>query len=226
MLGPFSASRKLPSIRMIFYCIRHGESCYNAEGRLQGQSATPLSPLGLKQAEAMAMALRSQPITAIYASPLPRAMQTAEALGVVLGLAVIPDDRLMEINVGILQDLMHREIADRYPVETATWRASDPDYRIPQGESRRDLMIRGRAAFDDIRATDHEQVAVVSHGGLLAAVFKSLLDVPAGRNPFTLFNASISQLVWKREPKLLTINEVDHMRAAGCEWISNRGDFF
>ncbi len=89
---------------MIIYCIRHGESCYNAEGRLQGQSATPLSPLGLRQAEAMAMALRAQPIAAIYASPLPRAMQTAEALGRAIGVAVIPDPRLMEINVGIVQD--------------------------------------------------------------------------------------------------------------------------
>ncbi|HEY4309584.1 MAG TPA: histidine phosphatase family protein [Pirellulales bacterium] len=211
---------------MLIYCVRHGESCYNAEGRLQGQSATPLSPLGLRQAGAMATALAAQPITAIYASPLPRARQTADALGAALGVTVTLDDRLMEINVGILQELMHNEIADRYPVETAAWRASDPDYRIPQGESRRDLMVRARASFDEIRATGHEQVAVVSHGGLLAAAFKSLLDVPAGRNPFTLFNASISRLVWNHEPKLLTINEVDHLRAAGCEYIANRGDFF
>jgi probable phosphoglycerate mutase len=211
---------------MLIYCVRHGESCYNAEGRLQGQSATPLSPLGLRQAAAMADALAAQPITAIYASPLPRARQTADALGAALGVTVTLDDRLMEINVGILQELMHHEIADRYPVETAAWRASDPDYRIPQGESRRDLMVRARASFDEIRASGHEQVAVVSHGGLLAAAFKSLLDVPAGRNPFTLFNASISRLVWNHEPKLLTINEVDHLRAAGCEYIANRGDFF
>ena len=132
----------------------------------------------------------------------------------------------MEINVGIFQELMHHEIADRYPVETAAWRASDPDYRIPGGESRQDLMIRGRAAFEAIRAAGHEHAAVVSHGGLLAAAFKALLDIPAGRNPFTLYNASISQLVWAREPKLLTLNQVEHLFAAGCEVITNRGDFF
>ncbi|HVU89944.1 MAG TPA: histidine phosphatase family protein [Pirellulales bacterium] len=211
---------------MIFYCIRHGESCYNAEGRLQGQSATPLSPLGLRQAEALAEAMHAHAITAIYASPLPRALQTAEAVGRELRIAVTPDARLMEINVGILQELLHHEIADRHPEVTAAWRASDPDYRLPGGESRRDLMVRARAAFDEIRAAGHEEVAVVSHGGLLAAAFKSLLEVPAGRNPFTLYNASVSRLIWKHEPKLLTINEVDHLRAAGIEWIANRGDFF
>jgi len=211
---------------MIIYCIRHGESCYNAEGRLQGQSATPLSPLGLRQAEAIAAALGGQPIAAVYCSPLPRTMQTAEPLARALRLPVTTDPRLMEINVGIFQELLHHEVPDRYPAEAAAWRVSDPDYRIPGGESRRDLMVRGRAAFDEIRASGHEQVAVVSHGGLFASAFKALLDVPAGRNPFPLYNGSISQLVWAHEPKLLTLNQVDHLRAAGCELITARGDFF
>jgi 2,3-bisphosphoglycerate-dependent phosphoglycerate mutase len=211
---------------MIFYCVRHGESCYNAAGRLQGQSSTPLSPLGLRQARATADALAGQPISAVYASPLPRALQTAEPLARALGLQVETDPRLMEIDVGIFQELLHSEIADRYPAETASWRGSDPDYRIPGGESRRDLMIRGRAAFEAIFAAGHEQVAVVSHGGLFASAFKALLEIPAGRNPFPLYNGSISQLVWEREPKLVTLNQVDHLRAAGCELISTRGDFF
>jgi len=211
---------------MLLFCVRHGESCYNAEGRLQGQSHTPLSALGQRQAQAAAGALRGRPIEAIYTSPLPRALQTAEAIGRELGLPVITDPRLMEINVGIFQDLLHVEIADRFPTESTAWKASDPDYRIPQGESRRDLMVRGRAAFDEIRAQGHDQAVVVSHGGLIAAAFKALLDVPAERNPFTLYNASISQLIWQREPKLLTLNEIEHLRAARLDVITNRGDFF
>ena len=73
-------------------------------------------------------------------------------------------------------------------------------------------MARGRAAFDEIRAAGHDHVAVVSHGGLFASAFKALLDVPAERNPFPLYNGSISQLVWQREPKLLSLNQVDHLR--------------
>ena len=211
---------------MIIYCVRHGESCYNAEGRLQGQSATPLSVLGRRQAGAIAATLGVQPIGAVYSSPLAQAHQTAEPLAQALGLTVLTDPRLMEIDVGIFQDHLHSEVADRYPSETARWRASDPDYRIPNGESRRDLMIRGRAAFEMIRESGHDQVAVISHGGLFAAAFKSLLQIPAGRNPFPLFNASISQLVWAGEPKLLTLNQVDHLHAAGCAIVSTRGDFF
>lgn len=211
---------------MIIYCVRHGESCYNAEGRLQGQADTPLSPLGLRQAETLAVTLRAYPITAVYSSPLPRAVQTAEPIARALGISVVHDPRLMEINVGIFQDVLHRDIPERFPAESAAWRSSDPDYRIPGGESRRDLMLRGRAVFESIRATEHDQIAVVSHGGLFGAVFKSLLDVPANRNPFTLYNASISQLAWVSEPKLVTLNQVEHLRAAGCELISTRADFF
>ncbi|KKK94352.1 hypothetical protein LCGC14_2683730, partial [marine sediment metagenome] len=65
---------------MLLYCIRHGESTYNAEGRIQGQSDVPLSELGRRQGEAVAAALRAEPVEAIYSSPLRRAMQTAEPL--------------------------------------------------------------------------------------------------------------------------------------------------
>jgi len=211
---------------MLIYFIRHGESCYNAEGRLQGQSQTPLSPLGLRQAESVAAALAQEPIEAIYTSPLTRAMQTATPLARALGVTPIADPRLMEIHVGMFQDLLHTEIAERYPEETAMWRGSDPDYRIPGGESRRDLMTRGRAAFDAIVAGGQKTVAVISHGGLLAAIFKSILDVPADRNPFSLYNTSISQVVVGNEFKLLTLNNVDHLRPTGCETIHTRADFF
>ncbi|MBI2825787.1 MAG: histidine phosphatase family protein [Planctomycetia bacterium] len=212
---------------MIVYCVRHGESCYNAEGRLQGQSHTPLSPLGRRQAEALAATLGGRPMAAVYSSPLARAVQTAEPVARALGLSVETDPRLMEIDVGIFQDLLHAEIPEKHPAETAAWRASDPDFRIPGGESRRDLMLRGRAAFDAIRAREHAEVVVVSHGGLFAAVFKSLLEIPAERNPFTLANASISELAWAaREVKLLTLNQVDHLHAAGCAGPAIRGDFF
>lgn len=211
---------------MILYCVRHGESCYNAEGRLQGQSHTPLSPLGLRQAQAVAEALRELPIEAVYASPLPRAMQTAEPLAQALSLSVIPDPRLMEINVGIFQELLHSEIDALHPQEAAAWRASDPDYRIPGGESRRDLMERGRAAFEAIRAAGHEHAVVVSHGGLIASALKSLLQIPPQFNPFPLYNGSVSQVVWRHEAKLLSLNQVEHLRTAGCELLHTRAEFF
>src|SRR5690554_6197641 len=136
---------------MILYLIRHGESTYNSEGRIQGQTDIPLSPLGLRQAEAVADALSTAPIEAVFCSPLQRAMQTAQPLADRLGLVPQPDDRLKEINAGIFQGLLWKEIEQRFPAEAGPWRAQQADFVIPNGESRRQLMVRGLAVFQAIR---------------------------------------------------------------------------
>ena len=200
---------------MLFYLIRHGESLYNAEARIQGQSDVALSPLGLRQAEAIANALADERIDAVFASPLRRAMQTAEPIAARLGLTIQGDDRLKEIHAGIFQGLLWAEIEDKFPDAARPWREQHPDFVIPGGESRRALMVRGRAVFESIRESAFRRVAVVSHGGILAASLKALLRVPAEINPFSLYNASISKLAWSETIKLLTLNQLDHLRAAG-----------
>lgn len=210
---------------MIVYCVRHGESTYNLEGRLQGQSDEPhLSPLGQKHAQALAATLGELEIEAIYSSPLTRAMETARPLAEILKLPIQTDDRLKEINIGIFQGTLAAELADRFPQEAARWRSQDADFRIPQGESRRELMLRAQAAFDDILASPHRHVVVVAHGGVLAAAFKSLIGVPAERNPFMLYNGSISTLESTTQIKLMTLNQIDHLRAAGCALATRTGD--
>jgi len=210
---------------MLFYLIRHGESSYNAEHRLQGQSNEPvLSTRGRQHAQSVAAALAALPIEAVYSSPLRRALETARPVAEALKLPVVTDDRLKEINIGIFQGLLASEIGERYPQETASWRSQDPDYRIPGGESRRELMRRSEAALRAVRETEFQQVAVISHGGALAAALKALLGVPAERNPFTLYNGSISQLEWAGQIKLVTLNQTDHLRLAGCELATQTGD--
>ena len=200
---------------MLLYLIRHGESLYNAEGRIQGQSDVALSPLGLRQAQAIAEALAEEQIDAIFASPLERAMQTAEPIAAKLGLKIQPDDRLKEIHAGIFQGLLWAEIEAKFPDSAAPWREQQPDFVIPGGESRRALMVRGLAVFESIRESPFRRVAVVSHGGILTAALKAVLRIPAEINPFSLYNASISKLAWNERIKLLTLNQLDHLRAAG-----------
>lgn len=209
---------------MILYCVRHGESTYNVEGRLQGQSDTRLSPLGARHAEAIAATLGKLEIAAVYSSPLSRAMETARPLAAALKLPIVEDARLKEIDIGIFQGTLAVDLADLFPEEAARWRSQDPDFRIPRGESRRDLMIRAEAAFHDIRASGHSHVAVVAHGGVLAAAFKALLGVPAERNPFMLYNGSISMLDWGNQFKLMTLNQIDHLSAAGHALATRTGD--
>ncbi len=121
------------------------------------------------------------------------------------------EPRLMEINAGIFQGHNWAELEEKYPEETARWRSHDADYRIPGGESRRDLMQRSGAAFRAIRELGYASVIVVAHGGSLGAAFKSLLGVPPARSPFELGNGSISTVHWEAEFKLLTLNETTHL---------------
>lgn len=209
---------------MILLCVRHGETTYNAQGRIQGQLDTPLSPLGHLQSQALATALARLPIEAVYASPLRRAMDTAVPIAEAAGLAVRADDRLKELHAGVFQDLLPEEMERRYPLDAARWRSLDPDFRIPGGESRRDLAERGLAAIEAIRGTGHAYAVVVSHGGLLTAVLKALLGVPPDRHPFMLFNASISRLQWSSSVRLLTLNELEHLRTDGFALESRTGD--
>lgn len=207
---------------MLLYCIRHGESSYNAEGRIQGQSDVPLSELGRRQSAAVAKALDNLPIDAIYSSPLRRAMQTAEPIAEALKLAIQTDPRLMEVHAGEFQDKLRIQLEDEYPEEMARWRRGDPDFPLPGGETRRQLMQRGGEAFQQIAGGGHEQVVVVSHGGLLAAALKALLEIPAGRHPFLLHNGSISQLdLTDGDVKLRLLNRIDHLRDVG---FAGRGD--
>lgn len=206
---------------MILYCVRHAESVYNGEGRIQGQADPPLSQTGLAQAAALAAGLKQFPrVDALFCSPLQRAMQTAAPISDALGLEIRTIDQLKELNAGIFQGKRWDEIEELYPEEARTWKSLEPDFVIPGGESRRQLMHRGRAALESIRRSGFERVIVVSHGGLLTAALKALLNVPADTNPFMLMNASVSQLVWPSADstavKLLTLNETWFLRDAGC----------
>jgi len=203
---------------LILHCVRHGESTYNVEGRIQGQSERPLlSGLGRRQSEAAAAALAGEPIEAIYASPLRRALETAEIISRAVGRAIRIDPRLKEIDVGIFQDQLRADLEEDHAQALARWLSGDPDFVIPGGESRRQLAERGRAAFADIRRSGHEQALVVSHGGLLVSTIKSLLGIPLRDPPLALENCSISTLAWHGDGRveLLALDRVEHLAAVG-----------
>jgi probable phosphoglycerate mutase len=134
------------------------------------------------------------------------------------------DDRLKELNAGVFQTLLPSEMAERYPVETARWKSHDPDFQIPGGESRRQLMQRGGAALEDILRTNCDVAAVVAHGGVLTAAFKQLLGIPADRSPFMLYNGSINVIEFNGQVRLLELNRIDHLRTADGALTTRMGD--
>lgn len=196
---------------MFLYLIRHGETEFNASGRIQGQSDSRLSDVGRRQCELVAKVLEHVALDAVYTSPLQRAVESARCLAEPRGLELMVEPLLMEINAGIFQGLDWDEINTRYPAESKLWKSHDPDFRIPNGETRREVMVRARDALDGIRQTAHRHVAIVAHGGWISSAIKSLLEVPAHLAPFELDNGSISRVSWGKQIKLLTLNETAHL---------------
>ncbi|NLY02313.1 MAG: histidine phosphatase family protein [Rhodopirellula sp.] len=208
---------------MIVYCVRHGESTYNAENRVQGQSDVPLSELGRRQSEAVASELAMRPIGALYSSPLRRAMETAEPIAGRLGLRIRSDARLKEVDVGVFQDYLRTELSELFPEELARWESSDPDYAVPGGESRSDLAGRGIAAMNEIAHGDEPEVVVVAHGRLLVETLRRLIGSAPDGIPPSLRNGSITTVESHREGRweLRSVDAVEHLRGVG---LAGAGD--
>jgi probable phosphoglycerate mutase len=159
--------------RVIF--IRPGETQWNKDGRWQGHVAVPLNAHGRIQAERLAKFVRNTGITALYASDLRRALDTATILATALGLQAIPDARLRERHIGIWQGLTQDEVQAWYPVEFQQLRNSPDEYQVTGGESRKDVAQRMKAAFDDIVAQPGETIGIVTHTTAIRALLGVLL---------------------------------------------------
>ncbi|MEV4625186.1 histidine phosphatase family protein [Micromonospora sp. NPDC049523] len=144
---------------------RHGNTDWNADNRVQGQTDTPLNALGLEQAAAAAALLAELKPDAIVASDLQRATRTAEALAALTGLPVRTDARLRERFYGQWQGLTMAEVAARFPTEHARWRNGDADPGC-QVEALDDLAKRIGTAFQAAADVKPGGTTVVAtHGG-------------------------------------------------------------
>ncbi|QRP98273.1 histidine phosphatase family protein [Corynebacterium sp. FDAARGOS 1242] len=160
--------------------IRHGQTTYNATGRMQGHLDTELSEVGLSQARAAADLLVDKQITAIVSSDLIRARDTAAVIGEKLGIKVDVDKRLRETHLGDWQGMTSAEVDEQYPGARAIWR-HDPTWAPPQGESRVDVATRARPVIDELMRAhpewDEGAVLVVAHGGAISALTCHLLGL-------------------------------------------------
>ncbi|MGH6623031.1 MAG: histidine phosphatase family protein [Burkholderiaceae bacterium] len=186
--------------------IRHGETAWNAEHRIQGHLDIPLSPTGVQQAVRLAARLSGEPIDAVYASDLDRAASTAAPLAERLGLAVHADVRLRERSFGLLQGLTLQEIAERHPAQFAHWRQRDIDWTPPGGESAREFIDRVLLGISVVAEAGHRCAVVVTHGGVLDVVYRSAhamsWDAPRGH---VMLNASINRLQASAPPLRLSV---------------------
>lgn len=199
---------------VVTHWVRHGETEWNRARRIQGQTDSPLSELGQAQAAATAGVLRDRPAVALYTSDLGRAKATAQVLGTALGQRPQLDARLRELDYGELEGMTWSEVQQTHTTLYQALRRGSTDVRPPGGESRRDMLERAQAFMAEVRRLHQEdEVVVVSHGGVLAHLFRTVLGIPHHvRAGFRIPNCGISTFVHDGfEWNLRTWSRVDHL---------------
>lgn len=197
--------------------IRHGETEWNRDQRVQGHQDVPLSETGREQARRLRDRLHAEP-DVIYTSDLQRAWMTAEILAQ-NAVGVIPEARLREVGMGRFEGLSIPEIRLKFPVAWTAWRRDAIRHRPPGGETLEDLQARVFAAVGD-RLPRHpgQTVALVTHAGVVRVLVCGLLRVGLEVYPhLRVDNASITRFEFRAQgPSLVGFNEVGHLRDFGA----------
>ena len=177
--------------------IRHGQTAWNADSRIQGHTDIALDAVGQWQAERLAQALGDEPLQAIYSSDLGRARQTAAPLAARQGLQIQVDAGLRERGFGAFEGLSFAQIEQRWPEQALAWRQRDPDFGARGGEVLRDFRDRVVATVERLaRGHRGQSIALLTHGGVLDLLYREAtrvaLDAPRS---WQLANAGINRLL-------------------------------
>ena len=201
------------------WLVRHGETPWNVERRVQGWEDIPLNGTGVGQAQALGRHLAQLQATgteidAIYTSDLRRAHQTAAILSESLGLDTSLEPGVRERHFGVLQGLIFTSTEEHQPEATAIWRSREPEAALPGGESLGTFHRRVVGAIEALaRKHPGQRIVVVSHGGAMDVMWRHAqgVDLRAPRAA-PLLNASINRLqVGPRGWTILSWGEVDHL---------------
>jgi len=179
--------------------VRHGETAWNVDTRIQGQLDIPLNDTGRWQAQRLARALAArEPIDVVYSSDLLRAWETARAVSETTGAPVVTDEGLRERGFGVFQGKTFAEIEASLPEEALRWRKRDPFWAPEGGES---LTAMRRRVVETLHtlASRHtgEQIVLVAHGGVMDLLYRAATgqELQAPRT-WQLGNTAINRLLW------------------------------
>lgn len=161
------------------WLVRHGETIWNQEGRLQGSMDIELNEGGLEQARRLAEQLKDTEFQSIYSSPLKRALKTAELIAGCTDHTVQIDPRLVEVRMGEWEGMRSVDIRRQYP-ELVAIRDADPVYApVPGGETVQQLAVRVNQAADEIsKRHPRGPVLIVSHGLSIAVLVCLVREIP------------------------------------------------
>jgi 2,3-bisphosphoglycerate-dependent phosphoglycerate mutase len=200
-----------------FLLLRHGETLWNREGRLQGWRDSRLSAAGLAQVEALATRVSAEQIDLVVASDLGRARATAVPIAARLGVQLVLDTGLRERCYGLLEGMTWSEVEQAYPEIYRRLAVRDVDYVVPGGESAAQFRAR---IVDTVQRLAREysgaSIAIVTHGGVLGVIYRHAhdiaLDVP---RTFGVPNAAVNRLsVGETGWKVDAWGDVGHLSGA------------
>ena len=186
--------------------VRHGQTEWNRLRRIQGISNQGLNETGLKQAEALAEALKDKNVAAIYASPTRRTRETAAPMAEALGIEPVLDGRLEERGFGVWEGMDFDDIQERFPDEFTAWK-TDPIHYAPEGgENIRELSDRVGEVLAEVRERHPGKAAlVVTHVGVIRTALCEALGTPlAEYRRFHVATGSVARVDYgKRQANLM-----------------------
>jgi broad specificity phosphatase PhoE len=199
--------------RTHFYLVRHGQTRANAQRYVGGSTDDPLTDHGHEQARQVAEHLKTvaSAATAIYASPLKRAWETAGHIGSAMDISPQAIETLVEWHVGDWEKVKYSELPKQQGFNIGS--LQDPTWAPPGGETLGSVQARVVATLSEL-STRHvgECIIVVSHGTALALSLAEFIDGNTGAwTQYRLKNCSVSELILSSEPKLLSANQTDHL---------------
>ena len=196
--------------------VRHGETDFNRDGRIQGRGTLPLNSTGLAQAAAAGQAVSSEMPFRLYSSPLVRAMQTAESISEAARVTAVPLEGVEELDTGEFEGLTGPQLRQRFPEIMASWDSDPGSTQMPGGESLGQLQDRAWKAVTDVaRANPDWKVVIVTHNFPIQTLVCRALDIPL-RNFRRLSVAlgSITRMEFSdRNASLVSMNETWHLAA-------------
>ncbi|MDP3653196.1 MAG: histidine phosphatase family protein [Rhodoferax sp.] len=189
--------------------VRHGETAWNVDTRIQGQLDIALNDKGRWQAERVGAALAEEAVVRIYSSDLSRAQATAQAIArharEPLARAVQLHTGLRERGFGTFEGQTYAEIEAQWPEASLRWKRRDPDFAPPGGETPVQVHARVQRTVNEI-ARQHlgELIVLVAHGGVMDMLYRLATQQPIGSTrTWELGNAAINRLLWT--PDALTL---------------------
>jgi len=193
--------------------IRHGETEWNSQQRMQGHSNSDLSSVGQAQIQALGQWMKNLPFDHIYSSDSLRAKQTAEAITQFSGHELKIDLRLREKNLGVFEGLTSEEARERHPEVFRLFKTAGSKYVIDEGESTQQLQDRALEIVDEIRIKHPEEhVLLVTHGGFIRVVMKHSLGLSLETpTRFLIRNTGVFRLVWEDKWIVSQMGGVSHL---------------